>query len=336
MIKYLGSKRLLVPSILEIVAGLDGVETVLDLFSGTSRVAHGLKGAGYQVTANDHTAYAHALAQCYVQADATRLQKEAERLIAELSQEAPQEGWFTQTFCVDSRFFQPKNGARVEAIRNRIESLSLDPDLRAVLLVSLMEAADRVDSTCGVQMAFLKQWAARSNNDLAMRLPRLLPGPGAASRLDALEAAEAGEYDLVYLDPPYNQHKYMNNYHVWETLVRWDAPEVYGMARKRVDCRDYQSAFNRKGSIGAAFEQVLDRIRARYMVVSFSSEGYLDEEQLTTMLSRHGEVQVVSHDYKRYVGAQIGIYNPSGEKVGRVSHLRNKEHLFVVDCRGQV
>jgi adenine-specific DNA-methyltransferase len=35
-------------------------------------------------------------------------------------------------------------------------------------------------------------------------------------------------------------------------------------------------------------------------------------------------------DYKRYVGAQIGIYNPRGEKVGRVSHLRNKELLYIV------
>ena len=35
-----------------------------------------------------------------------------------------------------------------------------------MLIVSLMEAADRVDSTTGVQMAFLKQWAARSYNDL--------------------------------------------------------------------------------------------------------------------------------------------------------------------------
>jgi adenine-specific DNA-methyltransferase len=66
--------------------------------------------------------------------------------------------------------------------------------------------------------------------------------------------------------------------------------------------------------------------------VSFNDEGYLDRETIVGMLSRVGDVAVLEHDYKRYVGAQIGIFNPSGEKVGRVSHLRNTEHLFVVSA----
>ena len=58
MIKYLGSKRLLVPAILEIITGLDRVRSVIDLFSGTSRVGHALKRSGFRVIANDHNAYA--------------------------------------------------------------------------------------------------------------------------------------------------------------------------------------------------------------------------------------------------------------------------------------
>ena len=54
MIKYLGSKRLLIPAILQVIRGLSEVRTVIDLFSGTSRVGHALKGAGYRVLANDH------------------------------------------------------------------------------------------------------------------------------------------------------------------------------------------------------------------------------------------------------------------------------------------
>ena len=52
--------------------------------------------------------------------------------------------------------------------------------------------------------------------------------------------------DLMYLDPPYNQHRYFTNYHIWETLVRWDAPEHYGIACKRIDSRDdaTKSVFN--------------------------------------------------------------------------------------------
>ena len=111
-----------------------------------------------------------------------------------------------------------------------------------------MEAADRVDSTTGVQMAYLKQWAPRAHKALALRLPRVLPraraGKGQAYELDALEAAACLEGDVAYLDPPYNQHKYLGNYHIWETLVRWDKPAVYGTACKRVDCRERASLFN--------------------------------------------------------------------------------------------
>ncbi len=331
MIKYIGSKRVLVPHILELVAGLSEVRTVLDLFSGTSRVGHALKRAGYRVTSNDHTAYAHAIARCYVQADRGRVLAEAERLLDELRRVPPRAGWFTETYCERSRYLQPHNGARVEAMREHIARLSLAPDLEAVLLVALMEAADRVDSTCGLQMAYLKKWSSRSYNALELRMPEVLDGEGTALGLEALEAARSGSYDVAYIDPPYNQHRYLGNYHVWETLVRWDAPEVYGVACKRIDCRDYKSDYNSKRRIAPAFEALLDAVDARYLIVSFNDEGYLDRETLLAMLEAHGEVAVATHDYRRYVGARIGIYNPSGVKVGRVSHVQNREMLFLVD-----
>jgi adenine-specific DNA methylase len=235
MIKYIGSKRLLVDPIASLIAGLPEVRTVLDLFSGTARVGHALKQRGYRVTANDHTSYAYKLAQCYVQADKARWHAEAARVLDELSRLPPAPGYFTQTFCVDSRYFQPKNGARIDAMREALCAMRLHPELEAIALVSLMEAADRVDSTVGLQMAYLKRWAAR----------------------------------------------------------------------------------------------------ARYLLVSFSDEGYLSEQDLREVLSARGPVEVLSVDFKRYVGAQIGIYNPSGEKIGKVSHLRNRELLFLVDCEGR-
>lgn len=335
MIKYIGSKRLLVDHIAGLIEKLPRVQTVLDLFSGTARVGRALKQRGYAVTANDHTSYAHRLAQCYVQADRRRWRAEAERLLAELARLPGKPGYFTETFCVASRYFQPKNGARIDAIREAIARLSLDPELEAIALVSLMEAADRVDSTVGLQMAYLKAWAPRAFNDLELRVPELVDGTGHALQLDALEAAQQTGYDLVYLDPPYNQHKYMNNYHVWESLVRWDKPEVYGVACKRVDCRSYASGFNSKRRIHQALRDVVQALRARYLIVSFSNEGYLSEADLREMLSARGSVQVLSVDYRRYVGAKIGIYNPSGVKTGTISHLRNRELMFLVDCEAQ-
>lgn len=334
MIKYIGSKRVLIPRIVDVVRGTGDVRTVVDLFSGTSRVGHALKAEGLQVTANDHNAYAATLARCYVAADLDEHGPEAERLIAELNRLPGEPGWFTQSFCEQSRFFQPANGARVDAIREAIAQKGLPPELEAVLLVSLMEAADRVDSTTGVQMAYLKQWAARAYNPLQLRLPALLPrarhGKGRALEQDATEAAASLEADLFYLDPPYNQHKYLGNYHIWESLVRWDKPELYGVARKRVDCRERSSDFNSRPRILAAMRRIIHAARARWLLVSFNNEGFISRTEMAALLGERGEVTVLEQDFKRYVGAQIGIYNPQGDKVGEVSHLRNKEYLYLV------
>lgn len=331
MIKYLGSKRVLIPRILEEVAGLSDVRTVLDLFSGTSRVGHALKARGYRVHANDHNAFAATLATAYVQADRRRWLEPARRVITELDALAGAPGWFTETFCQRSRYLQPENGARVDAIRERIAALALEPELEAITLVSLMEAADRVDSTVGVQMAYLKRWAPRSFQPLALRVPELLEGEGSASCLEAREAASRFPADLAYLDPPYNQHSYLGNYHVWESLVRWDKPDVYGVAMKRVDVRERGSDFNRRGSIEAALGAALDAVTARHLIVSFSDEGYLAVDTLRSMLETRGTVRVAEVPHRRYIGSQIGIYNPQGQKVGRPGRRTNREHLFVVE-----
>jgi adenine-specific DNA-methyltransferase len=357
MIKYLGSKRALLPWILHAVdefAPRSG--TALDLFSGTSRVGHALKRVGWRVLANDHNAYAATLARCYVQADreawgerAAALVQEANavaraavpeaalmRAGADLDDPLPAAGgWFTEDYCRRSRYFRPVNGLRIEAVRDWIAALGAEPVLEAVLLTSLMEAADRVDSTTGVQMAYLKRWAARAHNVLELRVPALLPraaaGAGRAMQLEALEAAASEEVDLAYLDPPYNQHKYLGNYHVWESLVLWDAPEVYGVACKRVDCRTRRSDFNSKPRFRAAFEALVDAVRAPRLVVSFSNEGYLARDEMEALLAARGRVQVLQSGHERYVGARIGIHNPAGEKVGTVSHTRNREFLFLVE-----
>ncbi len=341
MIKYIGSKRVLVPAIVDIVASLPEVRSVLDLFSGTSRVGHALKRAGYRVTSNDWMAYAHTLAQCYVQADAEDVAERARACIDELNALAGVDGYVTETFCRRSRFFQPKNGARIDAVRDAIDShapAGRDDELRAVLLTSLMEAADRVDSTTGVQMAYLKSWAPRATHDLRLRLPDIAPrverGRCRAARLESRDAAAQLSADLTYLDPPYNQHSYLGNYHIWETLVTWDAPDVYGIACKRLDCRERKSDFNSKPRAFDALADVVAAVRSDFLVVSFNDEGFVSRAQMEALLETRGDVHTVARDHARYVGARIGIHNLRGERVGRVGKLRNTEFLYVVVPRG--
>jgi adenine-specific DNA-methyltransferase len=334
VIKYLGSKRTLVP-VLGDLAERVGARTAVDLFTGTTRVARELKRRGLQVTAADIATYSEVLGECFITTDADRVDaQDLENELKRLDALPGRRGYFTETFCERSRYLQPHNGARVDAIRDAIEADHASGPLRPILLASLLLAADRVDSTTGLQMAFLKQWAPRSYRELELRRPELLPGPGRTVRGDARSTVEVLEpVDLVYVDPPYNQHRYFTNYHVWETLVRWDAPEHYGIACKRVDSRDEatKSVFNRKREMPGALADLLSRIRAQVVVVSYNDESWVTPEQLTDWLREagHEEVRLLAFDSKRYVGAQIGIHNPAGERVGEVSHLRNTEYLVV-------
>lgn len=335
LIKYIGSKRALLTNITGVIDQLVSPGgLVVDLFSGTSRVGHALKGMGHRVWSNDQNAYAHTLATCYVQADREKWEGPARKIMAELSALPGKPGYFTDTFCEQSRYFQPKNGARVDAMREHLENLDLDPELKAVLLVSLMEAADRVDSTAGVQMAYLKQWAPRAHNDIELRFPAVQPkvtsGKCKATQGDAEVVSAQIDADVVYLDPPYNQHSYLGNYHIWESLVLWDKPPVYGIACKREDCRTRKSAFNGKRAIFSAMETVLNNLKAKALVVSFNNEAYISRDQMESLLKGRGNLRVIEMAHDRYVGAKIGIYNPSGKKVGKIGHLKNSEYLYVL------
>ena len=332
MIKYIGSKRRLVPVLTGMLAASGG-RAGLDLFTGTTRVAQAMKALGMCVTAVDAARYSEVFARCYIETDARDFDRaELEIAIAHLNAVSPRAGYVTETFGRQSRFFQPFNGEKIDAIRDAIErDFSGDP-LYPVVLTSLIEAADRVDSTTGVQMAYVKQWAPRSFNPLELRVPELLEGTGSAVRADACEAAgRLGHFDVAYLDPPYNQHRYFTNYHVWETLVAWDSPDHYGVACKRADARDdaTKSLFNSKRSMPAALAQVVADVDCDLLILSYNDESWLTLDQLVSMCSNHEVVTTLSFDSARYVGARIGVHNPAGQRVGTVSHLRNHEYLVL-------
>lgn len=332
MIKYLGSKRTLIP-VLSQLAQASGAQTALDLFTGTTRVAQAFKKLGMTVTASDVASYAECFGKTWIELDSdTANLTELAEAIGELESLPGEAGYFTQKFCVEARYFQPKNGERVDAIRERIEADYRDSWLYYPLLTSLILGADRVDSTTGIQMAFLKGWASRSGNRLELRDPDLLPGAGQSIRGDALEIVkDLPPVDLAYLDPPYNQHRYFSNYHVWESLVRWDKPETYGIANKRIDARDAEmkSPFNSKKTMASALARLVDGLNCETMVLSYNNESWLSRNDLLEIASKRGHVEILDFDFKRYVGSQIGVFNKAGERVGNPGAKRNIEHIVI-------
>jgi adenine-specific DNA-methyltransferase len=273
------------------------------------------------------------LAECYIATDANHIDFAAlTKALAHLQQLPGEDGYVTETFSRQARYFQEPNARRIDAIRNAIERDWADHQLRPVLLTSLMLAADRVDSTTGVQMAYLKQWAPRSYHPLELRVPELIAGRGRALRCDAVEAVRVlPEVDVAYLDPPYNQHRYAGNYHVWETLIAWDMPEHYGVACKRIGlrCEEGSSVFNRRREAPEALASIVSEVKAEILIISGSDEGWVSVDQLADMASGRGKVEVLAFDSRRYIGSQIGIFDPEGKKVGRAGKERNTEYLVV-------
>lgn len=332
MIKYIGSKRRLVPTLGSLVKR-SKAKTALDMFTGTTRVAQELKRNNCDVTTLDTATYSEVIAKCYIETDKSEVDEVALKYeIARLNALTGIPGYVTENFCEKARFFQPKNGARIDAIRDEIEKVHRGKPYYYILLTSLMEAADRVDSTTGVQMAYVKKWAPRSFNDLELRLPDLITGKGTVVRGDAVKVVPSLErFDVAYLDPPYNQHRYFTNYHIWETLVRWDDPEPYGIAMKRIDSREDEtkSVFNKKREMPDALRAVVESVSANLVILSYNDESWVDCKDLCEMMSCHGFVKALAFESTRYVGAKIGIHNPKGEKVGNVGRLRNKELVIL-------
>jgi adenine-specific DNA-methyltransferase len=323
--------------VLETLFAASKATTAVDLFTGTTRVAAAMKKLGMQVTAVDTASYSEVFSKTFIELDATGKDlSELADAVKSLNALSGTSGYFTEVFCEKARYFQPKNGQRIDAIRSAIETDYKGSWMYFPLLSSLLIAADKVDSTTGVQMAYLKTWSRRSFLDIELQVPELLAGSGRSIRGDAIEQApNLGSFDLAYLDPPYNQHRYFGNYHIWETLVRWDRPEYYGIANKRIDTRskENKSDFNSKLTLPAALATLISELDVKTLVLSYNNESWLSRRELTDMCLKFETVEILDFDSKRYVGSQIGGYNQSGRLVGKPGAHRNLEHIVIAGQR---
>ena len=121
-------------------------------------------------------------------------------------------------------------------------------------------------------------------------------------------------------------------------MVAWDAPPHYGIACKREDLRDpaVRSPFNSRPGMPDALRGVVKGVDAEVVLLSYNNESWLDFEALQDVCADRGALSVLAFDSPRYVGARIGIHNPAGERVGRVSHVRNTEYLVLAGPRRRI
>ena len=344
-IKYAGSKLKLLPHILALVADT-GAKTILDGFSGTTRVAQALAQRGYAVRANDLSVWSEVLGRCYLLAG-TQPARHYEELIAHLNAVPGFAGWFTENYGGAPQAgsaiqpdglkkpWQIQVTQKLDGIRAEIARLKLVPLDEAVALTSLMLGLDKVDNTLGHFSAYLRAWPPRAYKPLVLTCPRFCPpGAHAVTRADIFDVC-AEPADLCYYDPPYgsgnlamppSRVRYSAYYHLWTTVCLNDQPAVFGKAKRRQDSADSQSASEfeefRKNSAGdylavEAVGKLIAQTTAPKIILSYAPGAEIINNAVRAVIMKHGTVrQTLRIDYKKNVMAEMvtdGVWQkPSG------------------------
>lgn len=356
-IKYAGSKLRLLTYILDL-AKQTGAKTVLDGFSGSTRVSQAFAKSGYEVICNDIAVWSECFAKCYLQNQ--RPENEYATLIRCLNEVSPKDGWFTEHYGGErnggsavqpdglKKPWQIHNTRKLDGIREEIDKLSLSPMEEAVALTSLILALDRVDNTIGHFVSYLNTWSPRSYNDMVLQVPRVFVAPqkNEVVRGDVFNICNRNA-DLAYFDPPYGSNnekmppsrvRYASYYHLWTTVCLNDFPELFGKAKRRVDTSDKVARsvfeeFKRNQHTGRfiaveAVERLIRSTAARWVILSYSSGGRGTAEEINEVLSENGKVvDVIKVDYKRNVMAGMKWTN----EWLRETESRNYEFLFLID-----
>ncbi|HXR48176.1 MAG TPA: DNA adenine methylase [Candidatus Limnocylindrales bacterium] len=356
-IKYAGSKLKLLPYIFQLVRKVKP-RTVLDGFSGTTRVSQALARTGHCVIANDLSAWSKIFGMCYLLNPHTP--EHYQPLVDDLNALPGIDGWFTEHYGGEpndgrssgkdflKKPWQKHNTRQLDAIREEIDRLSISDVEKAVLLTSLILAMDEVDSTIGHFAAYLGDWSPRSYNKIHLKVPNLIPKTEAHAvyQGDIFNLIPEVEVDLAYFDPPYGSNnekmppsrvRYAAYYHLWTSVCLNDKPELFGKAKRRKDSSDTvaNSVFEdfRRNATGRfvvvdAIERLLQAARAKHIILSYSSGGRATAEELNNVIISVGRlVEVLEIDYRKNVMADMRWTN---EWISE-AETPHREFLFLIE-----
>ena len=371
LIAYIGNKRRLLPFIenvfLEILDKDKNVKTALDLFAGSGSVSRLLKTLDLEVYSNDWEYYSYILnyAHIHINIEDTKnmflhtggLQNTIET-INNIDRIKNKDRYISKYYSPkndynpdlknERLFYTQYNGTKIDIIRHNIEELyknnAINQKEYFYLIASLIYEAATHTNTSGVFKAFHSGFGGRNKDALnriltpisLKELPLYNGKNGYVSMLDANEFViknKNKKFDLVYLDPPYNQHQYGSNYHLLNTIALWDKPKInkniYINGKKtdkggiRKDWIKTKSDYCYKKTAKNSLINLLENINANHIVMSYSTDGIIEFDDLISILENKGDLKIATSEYVKYRGAKRSIVNKT----------KNIEYLFVVDAR---
>ena len=336
LITYIGNKRALLGQIGGAVEqvkrrlGRDRLR-VFDAFSGSGVVSRFFKAHSSLLISNDLERYAAVTGRCYLRNRSTVDLADLARVAADLNVRVDTEplprGFIEESYSprdelhitrADRVFYTKRNARRLDNYRRLIDTLPAD--MRDMLLGPLLSRASVHANTAGVFKGFYKnrdtgvgQFGGsgsdalfRIKGEIRLDVPVLsnFECEYSVLREDANAAARRLKgLDLVYVDPPYNQHPYGSNYFMLNLLVRYDRPRDISRV-SGIPANWQRSGYNVKAKSLPLLRELLETVDAPFLLISFNNEGFISTEEMLPMLNGMGSVDVLETKYNAFRGSR--------------------------------
>lgn len=351
---YIGSKLSLLKFLEESINKVvdENSQIFCDLFAGTGAVGAYFKKRGYSIISNDLQYYSYVLNKHYIEnhrvlefdglADIIpslkkiKLLERKDAVCNYLSNIAGVEGFIYKNYCPSGtesqeewrQYFSDENGKKCDAVRQKIEDWKDEKIITDgeyyFLLTSLIESIDKNANTASVYGAFLKKLKKSAQRIFVLRPAELIINDQEhhVFNEDINKLIKKIEGDILYLDPPYNQRQYATNYHILETIAKYDNPNIHGKTGLR-DYEDQKSAYCSRPQVKKAFKDLIENANVKYIFLSYNNEGLMTPADIEEIMSTRGEYGCFTQKYSRFKADRNRNY------------IANKttEYLHYVICR---
>lgn len=329
---YIGSKMKLLDFIeLKIKEytgkNLGEISSFADIFSGTGVVAyHSLKRGCKKILTNDIQHYAYVVSSVWtmknidiekVKGLLQEINSDNERLnLDDIS--VTEKEFIYNNYTEESRekrmYLTRLNGYKVDKTRQRLDDLLngeiINNDEFNLMLKILLYAVTGVSNIASVYGAYLKNYKACSLKDLKLDVSLInsmmkddsIEHNGYNMNVtDLLEERSLSEYEVVYIDPPYVANRgYHDNYHLLETISRYDYPKIKGKTGLRDETTKKSKFCSKRDALGE-FKMILSKIKSKYIFISYSSESVVSKDKMIEILKENwGEVRCYEQNYQRF------------------------------------
>lgn len=319
---YIWSKKSLLDfienSILQVISEKN--YTFSDLFAWTHSVWSFFKEKWYKIIANDLQYYSYILWKNLIENNENlrflwlKSENISEKNIFEYLQNLEWKKWFiyknyslggTKWQEFERMYFTDENAMKCDAIRLKIEEWKKEKKITEgeyfYLLSSLLDSIDKVANTASVYGAFLKNFKKSALKNLKLEPVNFIKNnyKNEVHNEDVNEFIKNRKFDIVYLDPPYNERQYSANYHILETIAKYDNPIIKG----KTGLRDYslqKSDYCKKWEVKKVFSELINNIDAKYIFLSYNSDGLLSLKDIKEIMSSRWEYWFFKKEYKRF------------------------------------